>query len=96
MRTVFYYCQTSSNIAAPDRAIGTMWRVGAFRQWSVIGTVNVSLALRWSSALMTVQITLASNFLFSHFILQYHIVVLHVQVSRNTYIHLGGMSSFSS
>lgn len=63
MRTVFYYCQTSSNIAAPDRATGTMLRVGAFRQWSDIGTVNNSLALRWSSALMTV--TYVSNFFFS-------------------------------
>lgn len=54
MRTVFYYCQTSSNIAAPDRAIGTMWRVGAFRQWTDVGTVKISLALRWSSALVTV------------------------------------------
>lgn len=26
MRTVFYYCQSSSNIAAPDRARGKMWR----------------------------------------------------------------------
>ncbi len=62
MRTVFYYCQTSSNIAAPDRATGTMWRVGAFRQWSDIGTVNVSLALRWSSTLMTVSFQLSNSF----------------------------------
>ena len=34
MRTVFYDCQTSSNIVVPDRATGTMWGAEAFRQWS--------------------------------------------------------------
>lgn len=60
MWIVFYYCQTSLNIAAPDRATGTMRGVGAFRQWSDIGTAPFDL--RWSHALM--RVTHASNFVF--------------------------------
>lgn len=60
MWIVFYYCQTSLNIAAPDRPTGTMWRVGAFRQWSDIGTA--SFDFRRSSALM--RVTHASNIAF--------------------------------